>query len=170
MLNGLGNAMYAARRLLGRKRWSPPFVSLFRGAVRSVRSGWRTSIDAMASRPRTRSAARTVKPTADKLTLEFLYAGRDDRYGLGTREIEAAKYQDAIEVLDGRRHARPLEVGFTAGVFSERLAPLRARGAEPGHPHGVRPRARFPAPYTTLERAVSETTNRSCLERFDKPG
>jgi SAM-dependent methyltransferase len=124
MLNGLRNALYTAWGTLGRARWAAPLVALLRRVVRGVRSGWRTSIDTLASRPRTRPLARQAKLAADRARLELFYAGRDDPYGLAASAIETAKYKHTIDVLDGRRFARALEVGCAAGVFSERLAPF----------------------------------------------
>ena len=55
---------------------------------------------------------------------EDLYSGSRDPWGFETSEYERRKYERTLEVLQGRRYRRALEVGASIGVFTQMLAPL----------------------------------------------
>lgn len=55
---------------------------------------------------------------------EGLYSGSRDPWSFETSEYERQKYGRTLEILQGRRYRRALEVGASIGVFTEMLAPL----------------------------------------------
>ncbi|MGB3633674.1 MAG: SAM-dependent methyltransferase [Rubrobacteraceae bacterium] len=52
-----------------------------------------------------------------------LYAESPDPWEFTTSEYERRKYEQTLEVLQGRRFRRALEVGASIGVFTKMLAP-----------------------------------------------
>ena len=54
---------------------------------------------------------------------EKLYAESPDPWEFATSEYERRKYEQTLEVLQGRRFKRALEVGASIGVFTEMLVP-----------------------------------------------
>ena len=54
---------------------------------------------------------------------EKLYAESPDPWEFATSEYERRKYEQTLQVLQGRKFERALEVGASIGIFTEMLAP-----------------------------------------------
>ena len=63
-----------------------------------------------------------MRPRLGAAFFDDLYARDADPWDFETSRYEAAKYEQTIAALEGRRFATGLEVGCSIGVLTERLA------------------------------------------------
>jgi SAM-dependent methyltransferase len=100
-----------------------------------------------------------MRERLDREYFEDLYAQSPDPWGFETSPYERKKYERTLDVLQGRRYRRALEVGCSIGVFTTMLAPLcdevravdvsekavaAARNRLAGFPHARVERRRLP--------------------------
>ena len=63
-----------------------------------------------------------MRPRLGATFFDDLYARDADPWDFETSAYEAAKYEQTIAALEGRRFSTALEVGCSIGVLTERLA------------------------------------------------
>jgi len=65
-----------------------------------------------------------MRERLDREYFEDLYGQSPDPWGFETSPYERKKYEHTLDVLQGQRYRRALEVGCSIGVFTAMLAPL----------------------------------------------